>query len=73
MLDLKRHNAQYPSIQVKQFDKAHDRFLILDNETNMLWSTQTPIENNFYNMWVPFDNLKTNYLRMKPFTKLEPL
>mgnify|MGYP002406326081 CR=1 FL=1 len=33
MLDLERHNAQYPSIQVKQFDKAHDRFLIIDRKT----------------------------------------
>lgn len=33
MLDLERHNAQYPSIQVKQFDKVHDRFLIIDRKT----------------------------------------
>jgi len=33
ILDLERHNAQYPSIQVKQFDKAHDRFLIIDRKT----------------------------------------
>jgi hypothetical protein len=32
-LDVKRHNAQYPKIKVKQFTKAHDRFLIIDNET----------------------------------------
>jgi hypothetical protein len=32
-LDVKRHNAQYPEIEVKQFIKAHDRFLIIDNET----------------------------------------
>lgn len=33
MLDLKRHNAQYPKIDIKQFAKSHDRFLIIDNET----------------------------------------
>ena len=32
-LDVKRHNAQYSKIEVKQFTKAHDRFLIIDNET----------------------------------------
>jgi hypothetical protein len=32
-LDIKRYNAQYPKIEVKQFTKAHDRFLIIDNET----------------------------------------
>jgi hypothetical protein len=28
--DLEKHNIQYPKITVKQFTKAHDRFLILD-------------------------------------------
>ncbi|MBZ0241943.1 MAG: DNA-binding protein, partial [Bacteroidales bacterium] len=28
--DLEKHNAQYPKIIVKQFTKAHDRFLIID-------------------------------------------
>jgi hypothetical protein len=31
--DLKRHNAQYPAIKLKSFDKAHDRFLIIDQKT----------------------------------------
>lgn len=30
-LDLERHNAQYPPIQLVSFDAAHDRFLILDD------------------------------------------
>ncbi|MDE7347445.1 MAG: virulence RhuM family protein [Muribaculaceae bacterium] len=30
-LDLARHNAQYPPIEVKTFSKAHDRFLIIDD------------------------------------------
>ncbi len=29
-LDLKKHNAQYPSIEIKKFDLSHDRFLIID-------------------------------------------
>ena len=32
-LDIKKHNRQYPEIEVKQFSKSHDRFLIIDNET----------------------------------------
>jgi len=32
-LDIKKHNRQYPPIDVKQFSKSHDRFLIIDNET----------------------------------------
>lgn len=31
-LDLKKHNEQYPSIEIKTFNKSHDRFLIIDKE-----------------------------------------
>lgn len=31
-LDLKRFNAQYPKIEIKQFSKSHDRFLIIDRQ-----------------------------------------
>jgi len=31
LLDLEKHNAQYPKIEIKKFDSSHDRFLILDN------------------------------------------
>ena len=30
--DVDRHNAQYPLIRVKRFCKAHDRFLLIDDE-----------------------------------------
>jgi hypothetical protein len=30
-LDIEKHNAQYPAIEVKHFKDAHDRFLIIDN------------------------------------------
>jgi hypothetical protein len=30
-LDINRHNAQYPLIDVQAFNKAHDRFLIIDD------------------------------------------
>ena len=30
-LDLEKHNAQYRPIEVKQFDKVHDRFLCIDS------------------------------------------
>jgi hypothetical protein len=32
-LDLKKHNEQYPAIEIKEFKKAHDRFLIIDDKT----------------------------------------
>ncbi len=30
-LDIDKHNAQYPPIDVQTFDKAHDRFLVIDD------------------------------------------
>jgi len=33
LLDIEKHNGQYPEIEVLQFTKSHDRFLIIDNET----------------------------------------
>jgi len=32
-LDLDKHNAKYPPIEIKILKNAHDRFLILDNES----------------------------------------
>lgn len=31
-LDVDRHNAQYSPIEIEQFNKAHDRFLLIDDE-----------------------------------------
>lgn len=29
--DIEKHNVQYPAIEIKHFNEAHDRFLIIDN------------------------------------------
>ena len=31
-LDVNRHNIQYPAIGIERFNKAHDRFLLIDDE-----------------------------------------
>lgn len=31
LLDLEKYNSQYPSIEIKQFNSSHDRFLIIDD------------------------------------------
>ncbi len=31
-LDIEKHNIQYDPIKIYKFDKAHDRFMIIDNE-----------------------------------------
>ena len=35
-LDIDKHNAQYPPIDVRTFNKAHDRFLIIDDEVYLV-------------------------------------
>ena len=32
MLDAEKFNSQYPAIVVEEFAKAHDRFIIIDND-----------------------------------------
>jgi hypothetical protein len=36
LLDITRHNSQYPPIEIRTFTKAHDRFLIIDNEVYLI-------------------------------------
>ncbi|HIH31432.1 TPA: ORF6N domain-containing protein [Candidatus Woesearchaeota archaeon] len=31
-LDLKKYNSQYPFIEIRKFNKSHDRFLIIDDK-----------------------------------------
>ena len=33
MLDVKKFNEQYPAIEIKEFNNAHDRFIIIDKNT----------------------------------------
>ena len=35
-LDIVKHNSQYPTIDVRTFTKAHDRFLIIDNAVYLI-------------------------------------
>ena len=35
-LDISKHNAQCPAVDVKTFTKSHDRFLILDNQVYLI-------------------------------------
>lgn len=35
-LDVDKHNSQYPPIKVRIFSKAHDRFLIIDDEVYLI-------------------------------------
>ena len=35
-LDIDKHNAQYPPLEVRTFSKAHDRFLIIDDKVYLV-------------------------------------
>ena len=35
-LDIDKHNAQYPPVEVRTFSKAHDRFLIIDEKVYLV-------------------------------------
>jgi hypothetical protein len=35
-LDIEKHNAQYPPVEVRTFAKAHDRFLNVDDEVYLI-------------------------------------
>ena len=35
-LDFEKHNAQYSPIEVMQFDRAHDRFLCIDDTVYLI-------------------------------------
>ena len=35
-LDIDKHNAQYPPIEVRTFTKSHDRFLIIDDAVYLI-------------------------------------
>ena len=35
-LDFDKHNAQYAPIEVEQFDRAHDRFLCIDDTVYLI-------------------------------------
>ena len=35
-LDFEKHNAQYSPIEVKQFERAHDRFLCIDDTVYLI-------------------------------------
>lgn len=35
-LNIQKHNAQYKSIEIQRFRKAHDRFLIIDEDVYLI-------------------------------------
>ena len=56
-LDIERHNSQYDTIEVKQFKKLHDRFLIIDNKE--LYHIGASLK-DLGKKWFAFSKIKLN-------------
>ncbi|OIP00131.1 MAG: DNA-binding protein [Bacteroidetes bacterium CG2_30_33_31] len=60
-LDIKKHNQQYPAIEVKVFSKSHDRFLIIDNQ--IVYHIGASLKDLGKN-WVAFSKMNLESLNM---------
>jgi hypothetical protein len=60
-LDLKRFNAQYPTVEVKTFTKSHDRFLIFDHAT--VYHIGASLK-DLGKKWFAFSKLELNVMEM---------
>ena len=56
-LDIEKHNSQYAKIEVKQFKKSHDRFLIIDN--NELYHIGASLK-DLGKKWFAFSKINLN-------------
>ena len=61
LLDLRKHNAQYPAIELKEFKKAHDRFLILDDTEVYLFGTSLK---DLGTKWFGFSRMEMESLKI---------
>ncbi len=60
-LDLKKHNEQYPAINVETFTKSHDRFLIIDRKT--VFHIGASLK-DFGKKWFAFSKIELNPLEL---------
>ena len=59
--DLIKYNSQYPNIEIKQFTKAHDRFLIIDETTVYHFGASLK---DLGKKWFAFSKMETKALEM---------
>ncbi len=60
--DLKKYNFQYESIQIKQFNLSHDRFLIIDNEIYHIGASLKDLGKKWFG-FSKMDNLSLGILK----------
>ena len=48
LLDMKRHNEEYPLIELAEYKQAHDRFLLIDKEVYHLGASQKDLGKKWF-------------------------
>ena len=62
-LDIDKHNAQYPPIEVRTFSKAHDRFLIIDNAVYLVGASIKDLGKKLFGFTLMENTAAENLLR----------
>jgi hypothetical protein len=55
-LDLQKHNAQYPPVAVKAFNRSHDRFLCIDSDVYLVGASLKDLGKK----WFAFIKMRTD-------------
>ncbi|MFT3751588.1 MAG: ORF6N domain-containing protein [Paludibacter sp.] len=66
LLDVEKHNRQYPPIQVLEFKQSHDRFLIIDNRETYHFGASLK---DLGKKWFAFSKFEKEALEMLAKTK----
>ena len=63
-LDIQRHNEQYTTIEVQQFNKAHDRFLIIDDEVYHIGASIKDLGKKWFAFALMNDLVADDFIKM---------
>ena len=64
LLDIQRHNEQYAPIEVEQFNKAHDRFLIIDDEVYHIGASIKDLGKKWFAFALMNDLVADDFMKM---------
>ena len=64
LLDIQRHNEQYAPIEVQQFNKAHDRFLIIDDEVYHIGASIKDLGKKWFAFALMNDLVADDFMKM---------
>lgn len=61
-LDVNRHNRQYPAVAVERYNKAHDRFLLIDDDVYHIGASIKDLGKKWFGFTLMRDVLATEIL-----------